>query len=242
MFCQRQSVLQRELHTKYYHRCCNPGSAIAIYLEIAASSSSEAGSEQYLCAWCLVSLQSYLQIARTPTDPWISVICVSITRFTFIIKLDLMSPDVTWNFVNTQLWTAVESHIAITCGKSQTQSSPKKLFDVTQAQCVACLPSLRPILNLVLFGSVNPPDGKDARNGSASKQYKGSYSWDSHVRRKKWHNKLGSFATAEQGEHGFMELTDRAQHNIQTDTLPAPQSTLDIENGIHVRTEFSVEG
>ena len=153
-----------------------------------------------------------------------------------------MSPDVTWNFVNTQLWTAVESHIAITCGKSQSHSSPEKAFDVTQAQCVACLPSLRPILNLVLFGSVNLPEHKDAGKGTAYKQYKGSCSWDSRVRMKKRHDKLGSFVTAEQGEHGFMELTDRAQPDIHSDTLPAPPSILNNDTGIHVRTEFFVEG
>ena len=136
----------------------------------------------------------------------------------------------------------MESHIAITCGKSQSQSSPKKLFEVTQAQCVACLPSLRPVLNFVFFGSVTPLDRKDAGKGTASKQYKGSCLRDSRVRMKKRHNKLTSFATAEEGEHGFMELTDRAQPDIHSDTLPAPPSILNNDTGIHVRTEFFVEG
>lgn len=46
-----------------------------------------------------------------------SVVGVSVARFTFIINLDLASPDITWNFVNTQIWTGVESHVGIVCGE-----------------------------------------------------------------------------------------------------------------------------
>ncbi|KAL8698796.1 MAG: hypothetical protein Q9224_001689 [Gallowayella concinna] len=49
----------------------------------------------------------------------IFVIGVSIARFTVIINLDLASPDVTWNFVNTQIWTGVESHVGIICVSHQ---------------------------------------------------------------------------------------------------------------------------
>lgn len=97
------------------------------------------------------------------------------------------------------------------------------------------------MLNLVLFGSVKGPDRKSAENGSPCKQYKGSYSWDFHMRMKKRSDKVGSFSTAERGEHGFIELTDRASHHAQPDTLPAPQSTLKDDSGL-VRTDISVEG
>ena len=51
-----------------------------------------------------------------------SVIGVSIARFTFIINLNLVSPDITWNFVNVQIWTGVESHVGIICGKPPSPS------------------------------------------------------------------------------------------------------------------------
>lgn len=52
---------------------------------------------------------------------------MSITRFTFIMNLDLKSPDITWNFVNVQIWTGVESHIGITCGKSVLSNAKRRM-------------------------------------------------------------------------------------------------------------------
>ncbi|MCJ1263967.1 hypothetical protein MMC22_003838 [Lobaria immixta] len=44
------------------------------------------------------------------------IIAVSITRLIYLINLDLHSPDVTWNFGVTQIWTCVEMNIAVVCG------------------------------------------------------------------------------------------------------------------------------
>lgn len=46
-----------------------------------------------------------------------SVVGVSIARFTFVLALDLTSPDLTWNFVEVQIWTCVEVYVGIVCGQ-----------------------------------------------------------------------------------------------------------------------------
>ncbi|TAQ83654.1 hypothetical protein B7494_g8028 [Chlorociboria aeruginascens] len=60
-----------------------------------------------------------------------AVIGISITRLISLVGLDWVSPDLTWNGRNPQIWTCLEMNIAITC---------------------SCLPSLRPIL-LFIKGS-----------------------------------------------------------------------------------------
>lgn len=57
------------------------------------------------------------------------VTATSITRLVYLMNLDLKSPDFTWNFGVTQIWTCVELHAAIIS---------------------ACLPCLRPIISLFL--------------------------------------------------------------------------------------------
>ncbi|KAK1238944.1 hypothetical protein MKX08_006005 [Trichoderma sp. CBMAI-0020] len=65
----------------------------------------------------------------------IFVTAVSITRLVFVLELDLNSPDVTWNECTEMIWTGVETYVGTVC---------------------ACLPSLKPIFNLILYGSVYP--------------------------------------------------------------------------------------
>jgi len=57
---------------------------------------------------------------------------VSITRLIVLVSLDITNPDVTWVFVDPQIWTCVELNIAVVC---------------------ACLPQLRPLLLLITTGS-----------------------------------------------------------------------------------------
>ncbi|KAL8801583.1 MAG: hypothetical protein Q9182_004369 [Xanthomendoza sp. 2 TL-2023] len=45
----------------------------------------------------------------------IFVIGISIARFAYIVNLNLVSPDITWNFVNVQIWTGLESHVGVIC-------------------------------------------------------------------------------------------------------------------------------
>ncbi|KAL6822813.1 heterokaryon incompatibility domain-containing protein [Trichoderma sp. SZMC 28015] len=65
----------------------------------------------------------------------IFVLVVSIVRFVFVLELDLSTVDVTWDECTEMKWTGVEVNIGTVC---------------------ACLPSLKPLLNLILYGRVHP--------------------------------------------------------------------------------------
>ncbi|KAK8038668.1 hypothetical protein PG993_007079 [Apiospora rasikravindrae] len=58
-----------------------------------------------------------------------SVTVVSIIRLRLLIHLDLESPDITYNFVTSWIWSVIEVNIGIVC---------------------ACLPSLKPLLSLAV--------------------------------------------------------------------------------------------
>ncbi|KAK6855205.1 hypothetical protein PG995_008737 [Apiospora arundinis] len=61
------------------------------------------------------------------------VTTVSIIRLRLITAVDLLSADITWNFNDTIIWTNIETNTAIIC---------------------ACLPALKPLLNLALKGTL----------------------------------------------------------------------------------------
>ncbi|KAI6350726.1 hypothetical protein MCOR25_010441 [Pyricularia grisea] len=60
------------------------------------------------------------------------VTIISMVRLSYLLQLDLESPDITWNFTNAVIWTNLEGNIAIVC---------------------CCLPTLKPILNMIVDGS-----------------------------------------------------------------------------------------
>ncbi|KAL8821621.1 MAG: hypothetical protein Q9223_000364 [Gallowayella weberi] len=153
------------------------------------------------------------------------VIGVSIARFTFIINLDLASPDITWNFVNVQIWTGVESHVGIIC---------------------ACLPSLRPLLNLVLFGSIDrsqrriSPDGKSS-GGPSTRSYN---MWDSRLKGQQIRrSKYASEATDEESNRGFARLSGHEQKaGTYISATNVPLDDMHQDEGIQVRTDVYVNG
>ncbi|KAI1853311.1 hypothetical protein JX265_000190 [Neoarthrinium moseri] len=80
------------------------------------------------------------------------VTAVSIVRLQYVLALDLTAIDATWNWSDEMMWTGVETNVATIC---------------------ACLPNLKPLFNLIMFGSWNHstvrstnPDGT-SRNGPA---------------------------------------------------------------------------
>ncbi|KAL8405171.1 hypothetical protein RB594_009898 [Gaeumannomyces avenae] len=77
------------------------------------------------------------------------VTIISMIRFNFMINVDLTSPDITWNFSNAIIWTNAEGNIAVIC---------------------CCLPSLKPILNLLIHGRTSLTTGGGSGGGSACKQ------------------------------------------------------------------------
>jgi hypothetical protein len=68
----------------------------------------------------------------------IFVTAVSVTRLVYLVSLDITNPDVTWVFIQPQIWTVTELNIAVVCG---------------------CLPQLRPLMLWVTTGS---PTGSSA--------------------------------------------------------------------------------
>lgn len=91
-----------------------------------------------------------------------SVTAVSITRLIFLVSLDVTEPNVTWVFIDPQIWTCVELNIAVVCG---------------------CLPQLRPLLLLITTGS---PSGTVASSARGTTDTIGSY------RKGPWAKKFGS--------------------------------------------------
>ena len=118
MPCQCEPVLQREFYPQHHHGRCASAPSPTPNLGAEPPEDSKACCDVHFCARNIVSWGlNALSCARIPAKILVSVLCVSITRFTFILKLNIKSPDVTWNFVNTQIWTTVESHIGIACGE-----------------------------------------------------------------------------------------------------------------------------
>ena len=165
-----------------------------------------------------------------------SVVGVSIARFTFIINLDLHSPDITWNFVNVQIWTGVESHIAITCGKTIVQLC----LDVLLTWYQACLPSLRPILNLLLFGSVERSHRRRQSKPSSSEGSKARYLWNTPSKARTTGPKHGPVAIAGEEERGFIRLEDQMPNKSYQGVVPSTHGGPDHDSAIHVRTDFYV--
>ncbi|TLD09701.1 hypothetical protein PspLS_11376, partial [Pyricularia sp. CBS 133598] len=93
----------------------------------------------------------------------ISVTIASIIRFSYVLNLDLQSPDVTWNIIPAFYWTIVETNIAIIC---------------------CCLPTLKPILNLVMdgwfvtcFSSQKTTDASGGDNNAENFETIGGTTW-----------------------------------------------------------------
>ncbi|KAK1993927.1 hypothetical protein LX36DRAFT_752035 [Colletotrichum falcatum] len=75
------------------------------------------------------------------------VTAISIYRLRLILKVDLKSPDITWNFCDSIIWTNVEANTAIVC---------------------ACLPSLKPLLSIVVEGTLRSVGSKGDESAGGS--------------------------------------------------------------------------
>ena len=69
-------------------------------------------------------------------------------RLVILFQLDVTDPDLTWHFSDQVMWTGVEVNIATVCGKSVSPRSCKSLI----MRVLACLPSLKPIFNVMIYG------------------------------------------------------------------------------------------
>ena len=74
-----------------------------------------------LLAWHIVSARSLLKVDLLFIP--LSVMIVSIIRLSLLLKLNLTSPDISYEFVSVAAWSIVECNICIVCGKSPLPSS-----------------------------------------------------------------------------------------------------------------------
>lgn len=79
------------------------------------------------------------------------------------MNTDLKSPDLDWNFAYVGIWTEAESNMAIFAGVSAILS-----ISISRLTRAACLPSLRPILLLILTGK--PNSSHNYASGSSQKK------------------------------------------------------------------------
>lgn len=125
-----------------------------------------------------------------------SVVAVSITRLIYLVHLDETSPDVNWNFAGTQIWTCVEMNIAIVSGEKRIPTDSNQKFEtlgvgtstdrgavrwrqLIQMSCAGCLPSLRPILSLIITGTPSPSYRRSAARKSLGGSKFGHSPWGS---------------------------------------------------------------
>ncbi|MCJ1369857.1 hypothetical protein MMC20_001069 [Loxospora ochrophaea] len=89
------------------------------------------------------------------------VVVISIVRIVWFVRLDLKSPDFTWTYRNSHVWSIIELNVAVISG---------------------CLPSLRPILVYVAtHSSLNSLQSLFHRSRSSrtstDKQFSGGSPW-----------------------------------------------------------------
>lgn len=86
---------------------------------------------------------------RLISIPRASVTAVSFVRLYYVVSLDFTDIDVTWMFSEEMMWTGIEVNVGTVCGKSG-KHPPE---NVALIYLLACLPSLKPILNLAIYGA-----------------------------------------------------------------------------------------
>ena len=128
------------------------------------------------------------------------VTVISMVRFGFIMHVNLQSPDITWNFSDSIIWTNAEGNIAVVC---------------------CCLPSLKPILNLLLHGTTSFTAGGSgvASSGAKRSGQKVSAGAD---------NSLVTFGQGggrrvDDDGRPFAWLDDRSEHDLQTLKSPSDE-------------------
>lgn len=123
---------------------------------------------------------------------------ISIVRLTIIVKLDTISLDVDYNSASLVSWSLAESNMAIVAGMAfMSALQTMELNSVT-----ACLPSLRPILSLIISGEPDPPV-----RGSRGKAY--GRSW-TRGQPSAIFQPLGQPTSPSDSQRNFMSLSDAA--------------------------------
>lgn len=162
------------------------------------------------------------------------IIIISILRLVILVRLDLKSPDIDWNFAFVGVWTATEGNMAIVC---------------------ACLPSLRPILSMIMTGSPNLSHYLKNHSG-------GRYTPSLFAKRAKKSQNSTSYGSqgdaigANESQRGFVHLPGEPAQSkafaarAEATSLPLEsgfgediemQGVTKTNTGIHVRNDMSVD-
>ncbi|KAL8658977.1 MAG: hypothetical protein Q9202_007337 [Teloschistes flavicans] len=171
----------------------------------------------------------------------IAIVGVAVGRFVVIINLDTVSPDITWNFVNFSILTVVESNVGIICG----MNAPFSFLLLGLVDTLpACLPSLRPLLNLILFGSIkHSHDRNDDIELGGGLSSRALHVWNSHLTTSQIRRGGPIKKTADTGsDRGFARLPEEGSTEGGTH-ISASQNELDDMHpypGIMVRTDVYV--
>lgn len=137
---------------------------------------------------------------------------ISIVRLTILLKIDLNSPDLDYNFVGFVSWSIAESNMAIVAGTTHLYPCAhyyKGWMQLTSSIMTACLPSLRPILSLILYGDPNP----SVRNSKENKGFSNSTS-------RSWTQRSEPSAIAQNHGQPTTRSASDSQHNLVPLQLP----------------------
>ncbi|KAH6664782.1 hypothetical protein F5X68DRAFT_225559 [Plectosphaerella plurivora] len=146
------------------------------------------------------------------------VTIISAVRLVFILRVDLASPDITWNFCDAIIWTNAEGNLAIVC---------------------CCLPSLKPLLSLALKGTVGTTDDNTAKSGASNTFHQNSKPARSHQRN-------SAMPIASKGlskiddERPFARLDERDSNSFN-DTASGHELTDLGKDGITVTKAFKID-
>ncbi|GKT51444.1 uncharacterized protein ColSpa_11625 [Colletotrichum spaethianum] len=150
-----------------------------------------------------------------------------------ILSVDLKSPDITWNFCDSIIWTNAEANIAIVC---------------------ACLPSLKPLLTSIVDSTFKSTAATEGESSSES------YALNSGVKPSAAHASTylghinpgqitikGSCPNHERNhdredEHPFTRLSERESNTSIDDIGKALEAGSGGKNGgILISTDFGVQ-
>lgn len=146
-----------------------------------------------------------------------SVTIVSVVRLHFILNLDFKNPDVIWLASEEMNWTITEINVAVICGTSLAGHSYTYLHIKSLKPTLACLPSLKPILNLILRGRLLSTQSANSQGQHESTAREGSRVEGSRVSlSRKWSSNLLLNPAAKGTSSAFVTTSK----DVESDTRP----------------------
>jgi len=173
-----------------------------------------------------------------------SVIAISIVGFVYLLRLNLKTIDVTWEFVDAQIWTLLEMNTAIICCK-HSRIRINIFLNYSSDFLIGSLPALRPIISLIIGaptkhmtskGSSAFKWGKSSKNSSNPSS--GSKSWSKNSK------SLENASATDDDEnrlftrlpenHSITEINSRGV--VEMHNLHQSKSHVNVEHKVEVRS------